>query len=147
MRVTIGKPGSSFLLGFGSLSLVRVTGFNQDDPTEKCLTGPRDPRFGKTMPLGTHDIVRGRQTYFLAGTYGREGTKLGVAFFESPSESFVATTTNGYRFIFEGARRDTIPKVAPGYASLPDEFTQSPWWQYGVQIFGYQGLVFAGGHG
>lgn len=142
MTVTIEKPGVSCVLGFGLLALFRVTGFDQSQYRDRCLHGSRDPRFGKTMPVGEYEMLRGRETHFLAACYGREARQLGVAFSSASGESFLVTTDNGYRFIFENARRDRIQALPKGYAGLDDRFTQAPWWQFGVQAFGFEGLVF-----
>lgn len=142
MRVTVEKPGASCLLGFSFVSLFRVTGFDQSDYTDRCLLGSRDPRFGKTMPVGEYEMLKGRETHLLAAQYGKDGIQLGVAFSHAPGDSFVVNTDNGYRFIFEDAVRDRIGALPKGFAGLDDRFTQAPWWQYGVQSFGFEGLVF-----
>ena len=129
------------LEGFTHFWLRYVRGFSPHFHCQKSLRGTNDPRFNKTMALGTSYKLPEPGTYryiYLCGVTSHGYPGLHLALMPEKGAHAVAVTYNGIEILVAGARQLEIPHFPDGYAGLSRKYTSCRNWQFGVTYFGME---------
>ena len=143
MQVTIWMgllpDGSAQLRGYAQFWLRYVRGFSPHFHCQQSLRGENDPRFNRTMRIGTsYDLHPAKRCdyIYLCGVTSKAHSGLHLALIPQSGATVLTRTYNGVEIAVEGARELEIPKLPDGYAGMTRKYTSCRNWQFGVQCYG-----------